>query len=145
MTWFKLLERFPMAMTVEAHTLNGGAGRWVAEVIAEHGLRCKTDALRHPARRPTGYAAARRSCWIGMALTAERLAAKAFELLRRKASSIRKIREWILRDPMAEKIAPQRQAPAGKLSAIIACYRDPRETSFRSRLKDGRRDRDNRQ
>jgi len=33
-----LLDRVPMAITVEVHYVNGGLGSFVAEVIAEHGL-----------------------------------------------------------------------------------------------------------
>jgi transketolase len=33
-----LLDRIPVAITVEVHYLNGGLGSFVAEVIAEHGL-----------------------------------------------------------------------------------------------------------
>ena len=31
----------PLAISLEAHYLNGGLGSLVAEVIAEHGLRCR--------------------------------------------------------------------------------------------------------
>src|SRR6185369_9806621 len=34
------LSRFDLALTVEAHYVNGGVGSLVAEVIAEHGLDC---------------------------------------------------------------------------------------------------------
>lgn len=33
-----LLARFPLALTVEAHSINGGLGSLVAEIAAEHGL-----------------------------------------------------------------------------------------------------------
>jgi transketolase len=36
------LSRFPVAVTVESHYVNGALGSLVAEVIADHGLRCKT-------------------------------------------------------------------------------------------------------
>ncbi len=36
-----LLARFPLAFTVEAHYITGGLGSLVAEVIAEHGLKCR--------------------------------------------------------------------------------------------------------
>jgi len=36
------LSRFPIAVTVESHYVNGALGSLVAEVIADHGLRCKT-------------------------------------------------------------------------------------------------------
>jgi len=36
-----LLSQFPQAITVEAHYLTGGLGSLVAEVIADHGLRCR--------------------------------------------------------------------------------------------------------
>ena len=37
----KLLDSVPLAVTVEAHYLNGGLGSFVAEVIAEHGLNVR--------------------------------------------------------------------------------------------------------
>jgi len=36
-----LLGRFPVAVTVEAHFVDGGLGSWVSEVIAEGGLSCR--------------------------------------------------------------------------------------------------------
>jgi len=36
-----LLRRVPLAISVEAHYVNGGVGSLVAEVIAEHGLGCR--------------------------------------------------------------------------------------------------------
>jgi len=36
-----LLSRFDLALTVEAHSINGGVGSLVAEVIAERGLDCR--------------------------------------------------------------------------------------------------------
>ena len=38
----EVLSRFPVAVTVEAHYVNGALGSLIAEVIADHGLRCKT-------------------------------------------------------------------------------------------------------
>jgi len=35
------LERFDVAVTVEAHYVNGGLGSLVCEVVAEHGLPCR--------------------------------------------------------------------------------------------------------
>ncbi len=37
----ELLAELPLAVTVEAHYYTGGLGSLVAEVIAEHGLRCR--------------------------------------------------------------------------------------------------------
>jgi transketolase len=37
----ELLRRFPVAMTVEAHYINGGLGSVVLEVVAEQGLHCQ--------------------------------------------------------------------------------------------------------
>ncbi len=36
-----LLNRFPLALTVEAHYVSGGVGSWVSEVVAENGLACR--------------------------------------------------------------------------------------------------------
>jgi transketolase len=36
-----ILERFPLALTVEAHYVTGGLGSLVSEVIAERGLTCR--------------------------------------------------------------------------------------------------------
>jgi transketolase len=37
----RLLDELPLAITLEAHYLNGGLGSFVAEVIAERGLGCR--------------------------------------------------------------------------------------------------------
>jgi transketolase len=37
----EVLERFEVAVTVEAHYVNGGLGSLVCEVVAEHGLPCR--------------------------------------------------------------------------------------------------------
>lgn len=37
----QLLNRFPVAVTVEAHHVNGGVGSLVAEVVADHGICCR--------------------------------------------------------------------------------------------------------
>ena len=37
----RLLARFPAALTVEAHNVNGGLGSLVSEVVAERGLGCR--------------------------------------------------------------------------------------------------------
>jgi transketolase len=37
----ELLARVPLAISVEAHYVNGGLGSLVAEVIAEHRLDCR--------------------------------------------------------------------------------------------------------
>jgi transketolase len=36
-----ILERFRVAITVEAHYVNGGVGSLVSEIVAEHGLGCR--------------------------------------------------------------------------------------------------------
>jgi transketolase len=41
----ELLSRFPMVYTVEAHYLAGGIGSLVAELIAEHGLKCRLTRI----------------------------------------------------------------------------------------------------
>jgi transketolase len=41
----ELLNRVPLALSVEAHYLNGGLGSFVAEVIAEHGINCRLVRL----------------------------------------------------------------------------------------------------
>jgi transketolase len=46
------LSRFPVAVTVETHYVNGALGSLVAEVIADHGLRCKTVRCGCARRRP---------------------------------------------------------------------------------------------
>jgi len=50
------LNRFPVAVTVEAHYQNGGIGSLVAELIADHGLRCRTVrcGVRSTPSGPTG-------------------------------------------------------------------------------------------
>ena len=35
------LSRVPLVITVEAHSVTGGLGSLVAEIIAEHGLPCR--------------------------------------------------------------------------------------------------------
>ena len=35
------LSRFPVALTVEAHYVNGGVGSLVSEVVAELGINCR--------------------------------------------------------------------------------------------------------
>jgi transketolase len=41
----ELLSRVPLALTLEAHYLNGGLGSFVAELIAERGLDCRLVRL----------------------------------------------------------------------------------------------------
>jgi transketolase len=52
----KLLAARPLAVTVEAHYRTGGLGSLVAEVIAEHGLRCRLErrAVEEMPRGVTG-------------------------------------------------------------------------------------------
>ena len=51
-----LLDRIPVAITVEAHYVNGGLGSFVAEVVAEHGLgvRLTRSAVREMPRALSG-------------------------------------------------------------------------------------------
>lgn len=51
-----LLDHVPVAITVEAHYLNGGLGSFVAEVVAEHGLnvRLVRSAVRDMPRARSG-------------------------------------------------------------------------------------------
>jgi len=51
-----LLDHVPVAITVEAHYLNGGLGSFVAEVVAEHGLnvRLVRSAVRDMPRALSG-------------------------------------------------------------------------------------------
>jgi transketolase len=39
------LERFPVAITVEAHYVAGGLGSLVSEVVAENGIACRVERL----------------------------------------------------------------------------------------------------
>jgi transketolase len=51
-----VLAGFPAAVTIEAHSVSGGLGSLVAEVIAEHGLPCRLErcGVRAPASGRTG-------------------------------------------------------------------------------------------
>ena len=51
-----LLEHIPVAISVEAHYVNGGLGSFVAEVVAEHGLdvRLTRAAVREMPRALSG-------------------------------------------------------------------------------------------
>lgn len=50
------LSRFPLAITVEAHSTSGGAGSLVSEVVAERGLGCRVlrCGIDRPASGPFG-------------------------------------------------------------------------------------------
>jgi transketolase len=68
-----LLERVPLALTVEAHYRNGGLGSLVAETIAERGLGCRL--LRAGVgEMPRGEAGSQRYLEERHGLSAERLA-----------------------------------------------------------------------
>lgn len=53
------LARFPVAVTVEAHYLTGGLGSLVAEIVAEHGIRCRV-VRRGISPRPDAIAGSER-------------------------------------------------------------------------------------
>jgi transketolase len=78
------LRRAPVCLTVEAHYVAGGLGSMVAEVIAEHGLRCRL--LRCGVRRPPDGIAGTQA-WLHRVhgLSCETLTAAALEALGRQA------------------------------------------------------------
>jgi len=76
----ELLERVPLAITLESHYVNGGLGSLVAETVAEHGLDCRLVrcAIEEMPRGDSGsprYLAARHG------LTAQAVAGHAQRLL----------------------------------------------------------------
>lgn len=76
----ELLERVPLAITLESHYVNGGVGSLVAETVAEHGLGCRVvrRAIREMPRGDSGsprYLAGRHG------LTARDVADEALRLL----------------------------------------------------------------
>jgi transketolase len=78
----KLLAHHPVALTVEAHYRVGGLGSLVAEVIAEHDLRCHlvrcgVDSL------PDGRIGSQRHLHHRYGLSAEKLVESAIAALRR--------------------------------------------------------------
>lgn len=71
-----LLEKVPLAMSVETHYINGGLGSLVAETIAEHGLDCRliragVDAM------PRGLTGSQQFLEDHFRLSAPRLVARA--------------------------------------------------------------------
>jgi transketolase len=67
-----LLERCPLALTVEAHYLNGGLGSLVAELVAERGLDCRL-LRRGVDVVPRGLTGTPRSLLRAFGLTADQL------------------------------------------------------------------------
>jgi transketolase len=76
----ELLGEVPLAMTVEAHYLNGGLGSFVAEVIAEHGLDCRL-VRRGVAEMPRGMTGSPGYLYRQVGLAHEQLARTAAETL----------------------------------------------------------------
>jgi transketolase len=76
----ELLGEVPLAMTVEAHYLNGGLGSFVAEVIAEHGLDCRL-VRRGVAEMPRGMTGSPGYLYQQVGLAHEQLARTAAETL----------------------------------------------------------------
>jgi transketolase len=75
------LARFANVMTIESHYAVGGLGSLVAEIIAERGLRCRlTRAAIHG--RVTGALGSERDLLERFGLSAQRLTAKAVEIIR---------------------------------------------------------------
>jgi transketolase len=72
------LAQVPLAISVEAHAINGGLGSLVAEVIAEEGLHCRL--LRAGVRTlPLGMSGSRKYMHEQLGLTAEHLAERVLE------------------------------------------------------------------
>jgi transketolase len=56
------LQHTPLALTVEAHSVDGGLGSLVAEIIAERGLRCRL--VRCGMRSAPAGISGSRSYWL---------------------------------------------------------------------------------
>jgi transketolase len=74
------LARVPLVLTVETHYLAGGIGSLAAEVIAEHGLRCRLHRCG-VAEIPTGPIGSQQYFYDRFGLSAEKLAARARQAL----------------------------------------------------------------
>jgi transketolase len=74
------LARFPVALTVEAHYVNGGVGSLVSEVVAEHGLGCRVVrcGVRTP---PNGLSGSQEYFWKLHGLTRQALVETATRAL----------------------------------------------------------------
>jgi len=79
------LSRFDLALTVEAHYVNGGVGSLVAEVIAEHGLDCRVIRCGVD-RTPDGITGSQRFLEHEHGLSSDALVATALTAIR---SSVR--------------------------------------------------------
>jgi transketolase len=76
----ELLARFPLAVTIEDHYVNGGVGSLASEIVAEHGLECRI--IRCGVREtPRGLIGSRRFLHEANALTPDDVAAKALRAL----------------------------------------------------------------
>jgi len=76
----ELLADIPLAMSIEAHYLNGGLGSFVAEVIAEHGLDCRL-VRRGVADMPRGVTGSPAHLYRHVGLSHEQMAQAAAETL----------------------------------------------------------------
>jgi transketolase len=82
----RLLARFPVAMSVEAHYVVGGLGSLVAEVIAERGLGCRLVRCGVQ-RTPHGTSGSTRFLQEIHGITAGRLTQTAVQTLREAAAT----------------------------------------------------------
>jgi transketolase len=76
----RILRRFPVALSVEAHYRTGGLGSLVAEIIADHGLSCQLERCGIDAM-PRGLAGSQRFLQEHAGLSAERLAARVPQMV----------------------------------------------------------------
>jgi transketolase len=76
----ELLGEIPLAVSIEAHYLNGGLGSFVAEVIAEHGLDCRL-VRRGVAEMPRGMTGSPDYLYRQVGLSHEQIARTAVETL----------------------------------------------------------------
>jgi transketolase len=80
-----LLSRFPLAITVEAHYVDGGVGSLVSEIVAEKGLRCRV--IRRGVRSgPDGVAGSQQFLHARHGLSASALAETAVKNVGRALS-----------------------------------------------------------
>jgi transketolase len=77
-----VLRRFPVVLTVEAHYLVGGLGSMIAEIIADHGLTCRTLRLG-VSGSPNGLSGSQAYHYRVYGLDREALAATAVQQLAR--------------------------------------------------------------
>jgi transketolase len=75
-----LLSEVPLALSIEAHYLNGGLGSFVAEVIAEHGLDCRL-VRRGVADMPRGMTGSPGHLYRQVGLAPDQLVQTAVETL----------------------------------------------------------------